>query len=113
MKGKKNIAISFFILQTKNEGWRGEEDSFLKKIYKYDIPSVPKCVKGTVVFYTPHHSSRGPQLMSHKLSVGVLWFHLQSSPGSDCPGLSGSSPFLADTGMPSSAQLLADPVFFF
>ena len=87
-----------------------EENSFLK-IYEYGILSVSKCIKGTVVFYTPHHSSRGGQLLAHKLNPGELWLHLQSSPGSDCPGLSGSSPLLADAGMPRSTQPPADPCF--
>ena len=30
----------------------------------------------------------GVPTKAYKLSLGVFWFRLQSSPGSDCPGLS-------------------------
>ena len=69
-----------------------------------------KCIKSKVVFYT-QHSSRGAQLLAHKLNPGELWLYLQSFPGSDCPGLSGSGPLLADAGMPRSTQPPADPCF--
>lgn len=48
-----------------------DENSF-SKIGKYDIPSMSKCVKDTVVFHILHPSSWGPQLMLHKLNLGVL-----------------------------------------
>lgn len=37
----------------------GREKGILLKICKYDIPSVSKYIKDTVVFYTPQSFSQG------------------------------------------------------
>lgn len=76
---RKNIVITFWdtYLGPKMGGGWGK---FLYKVHKYDIPSRSKFIKGTVLPYTPQHSSRGLQLVAHKLNLGMLLFPLHRVP---------------------------------